>query len=278
MADTAVARTTSHGYRFLDSSQIGTLRSRTNQYQIIVRQNPKRGKVFHAKDRDRRPLDPPPFVQIVAQMPTNHTTPEGEDEYGSHRYLHNPYLFMYAALVHVNETDGKKTIRSAMTGNTVSSLHRLKDTNDVDSGFFVFPDISIMIEGEFVLRFCLYELVDSQVKFIGAQNSEPFTVYPAKKFPGMAETTFLSRFFSDQGVRIRTRKDHRLKFTRRLYSVSAHTGEHGPVTEGSHVGSDTQGESSPETSPKRSWTNSGMRETPNSQPMSGHQFSSRRLE
>ncbi|KAJ1659348.1 hypothetical protein IWQ61_001563 [Dispira simplex] len=274
MADTAVARPTSQGYRFLDSSQIGTLRSQTNQYQIIVRQNPKRGKVFHAKDRDRRPLDPPPFVQIVAEKPTNHTIFEEDDQCGSHRYLHNPYLFMYAALVYVNEIDGQETIRSATTGNMVSSLHRLKDTNDVDGGFFVFPDISVMIEGEFVLRFYLYELVDSRVKFISAQHSAPFTVYPAKKFPGMAETTFLSRFFSDQGVRIRTRKDHRLKFTRRICSVSAHTEENGLVTEVSHAGSDTQGESSPETSPKRPWITSGMSETPHLKSMPGRQSSS----
>lgn len=34
-------------------------------------------------------------------------------------------------------------------------------------------------------------------------------MYAAKNFPGMAESTFLSRSFGDQGVRLRIRKEPR---------------------------------------------------------------------
>ncbi|CAG8537854.1 16914_t:CDS:2, partial [Acaulospora colombiana] len=44
--------------------------------------------------------------------------------------------------------------------------------------------------------------------------SDVFTVYPPKTFPGMSESTFLSRSFSDQGVRIRIRKEHRIQMKR----------------------------------------------------------------
>lgn len=37
----------------------------------------------------------------------------------------------------------------------------------------------------------------------------PFTVYSTKNFPGTLDSTFLSKTFSDQGARIKIRKDNR---------------------------------------------------------------------
>jgi hypothetical protein len=48
--------------------------------------------------------------------------------------------------------------------------------------------------------------------YIGWRNAGSFlisTVYAAKNFPGMSESTFLSRSFGDQGVRLRIRKEPR---------------------------------------------------------------------
>lgn len=39
--------------------------------------------------------------------------------------------------------------------------------------------------------------------------SNDFIVYTAKKYPGPIESTFLSRTFSDQGIKMRVRKEHR---------------------------------------------------------------------
>lgn len=41
--------------------------------------------------------------------------------------------------------------------------------------------------------------------------SDTFTVFIPKHFPGPVEATFLSRTFSDQGVKMRIRKEHRLQ-------------------------------------------------------------------
>lgn len=41
--------------------------------------------------------------------------------------------------------------------------------------------------------------------------SQSFHVYHPKKMPKPVDTTFLSRSFSDQGVRIRIRKEHRIQ-------------------------------------------------------------------
>lgn len=37
--------------------------------------------------------------------------------------------------------------------------------------------------------------------------SDPFTVYSAKKFPGVIESTVLSKCFAQQGIKIPIRKD-----------------------------------------------------------------------
>jgi hypothetical protein len=49
------------------------------------------------------------------------------------------------------------------------------------------------------------------VCFLLSITSGVFQVYNAKQFPGMLDSTFISRSFSDQGVRIRIRKEHRIK-------------------------------------------------------------------
>ncbi|KAJ1982224.1 hypothetical protein H4R35_000395 [Dimargaris xerosporica] len=209
MAATSPRPAASHGYRFLDSSAFNVLRASSNSYRMIIRQQPRQAKVCMAKDKDRRPIDPPPIIQLKAV--------DAQDEL-TQNYLQNPYFIMYAALVSPATTataSEPEAVTASTIGSLVSSLHRLKDIDNSDGGFFVFPDISVKLEGKYRLRFCLYELVDSTVVYLGSEFSDVFTVYPAKKFPGMAESTFLSRSFSDQGVRIRIRKEHRLKFSRR---------------------------------------------------------------
>lgn len=44
-------------------------------------------------------------------------------------------------------------------GSTVSSLFQLKNKDSRDIGVFVFPDLSVRVEGEYKLRFDLYEII-----------------------------------------------------------------------------------------------------------------------
>ncbi|KAI9498040.1 velvet factor [Zychaea mexicana] len=98
-----------------------------------------------------------------------------------------------------------------LVGTTVSSLHRLRDTNNTDGGFFVFGDLSVRKEGNYKLHFSLFEIVEGSVQNRKTVLSDVFSVYTAKNFPSPLETTFLSRTFSDQGVKIRIRKENRLQ-------------------------------------------------------------------
>ncbi|KAI8393776.1 velvet factor-domain-containing protein [Radiomyces spectabilis] len=97
------------------------------------------------------------------------------------------------------------------SGSAVSSLYRLRDVDDTDGGFFVFGDLAVKKEGQYRLHFSLFEVFDGHAENRKTIVSEPFTVYLPKRYPGAVESTFLSQTFSDQGVKIRMRKEYRLQ-------------------------------------------------------------------
>ncbi|KAG0378047.1 hypothetical protein BGX24_004873 [Mortierella sp. AD032] len=199
-----VKPTTHSAYCFVSGQSDPSRTPKSSKFVLSIRQQPQRAKVCGVKERDRRPIDPPPIIQIKLAEPS---TDKNKD------YLQSPYLFMCCNLVHANEPEGEivAPAHRALAGTVVSSLNRLKDVDNSDGGFFVFGDMSARIEGRFRLRFTLFELVEGQVVHVMSISSNPVTVHSSKAFPGMCESTFLSRSFSDQGVRIRIRKDHHVK-------------------------------------------------------------------
>lgn len=59
---------------------------------------------------------------------------------------------MYATLLDTtgNEVTVLKDGKTRSTfGSVVSSLYRLRDLNNADAGFFVFPDLSVRLDGNF---------------------------------------------------------------------------------------------------------------------------------
>ncbi|KAF9928000.1 hypothetical protein BGZ65_006475, partial [Modicella reniformis] len=192
-----------------------------SKYVLIIRQQPQRAKICGVKERDRRPIDPPPIVQIKLSDPT---TDKNKD------YLQSPYLFVCCNLVHANNPSGEivAPAHRALAGTVVSSLNRLKDIDNTDGGFFVFGDMSVRTEGHFCLRLTLFELIEGEAVYVMTTLSNPFTAYSSRTFPGMLEPTFLSRSFSDQGVRIRIRKDHHVKPKKPQSSDPVDTAMHSP--------------------------------------------------
>ncbi|KAI8149394.1 velvet factor-domain-containing protein [Fennellomyces sp. T-0311] len=126
----------------------------------------------------------------------------------------SPFYFVVANLVlsnHTNNYKEQELLEEYLVGTTVSSLYRLRDMDNTDGGFFVFGDLSVRKEGDYKLHFSLFEIVEGTVQNRKTIVSESFTVYTTKNFPGPLESTFLSRTFSDQGVKIRIRKETRLQ-------------------------------------------------------------------
>ncbi|EPZ34995.1 hypothetical protein ROZALSC1DRAFT_28452 [Rozella allomycis CSF55] len=83
--------------------------------------------------------------------------------------------------------------------------------------FFIFSDLSVRVEGLYRLKFTLYDLNNPNVHepstALCTIFSDVFTVYPAKKFPGMSESTLLSKALSKQGHKIPIRHEARNKKT-----------------------------------------------------------------
>ncbi|KAI7876433.1 hypothetical protein K492DRAFT_135340 [Lichtheimia hyalospora FSU 10163] len=105
---------------------------------------------------------------------------------------------------------------NGVSGQAVSSMYKLKDYDNHDGGFFVFGDLSIRMEGQYRIKFTLFEITLQGAVSLKSIYSDVFSVYSSKTFPGMLESTFLSRSFSDQGVRLRIRKEHRVQ----MYVIS----------------------------------------------------------
>ncbi|KAG9308102.1 velvet factor-domain-containing protein [Chiua virens] len=193
------------------------------EYELTVRQEPKQARMCGV-GADRRPIDPPPIIQLRVVDPHTRQPPspanpdtEDPDPNYAHSFLQNPYYFMFASLAKPDDEtelhwlkDGKTR---CTTGSVVSSLYHLKDTENrnEDAGFFVFPDLSVRTEGSYRLKLSLFEVVGNTVRHCKYIYSAAFYVYTAKKFPGMEESTPLSCSLADQGIKIRIRKDIRVR-------------------------------------------------------------------
>ncbi|KAI1118196.1 hypothetical protein F5Y14DRAFT_255725 [Nemania sp. NC0429] len=193
-----------------------TSNKQLDKYTLSFMQQPSHAKAANGKDKDRRPVDPPPILKLEVATDQD---PDGV-------YKQSPYLIVVAYLEYGPGQDhGTDTMPPAnlMSGTMVSSLHRLKDPGDQEGAFFVFGDLTVRREGTYCLRFDLLQMEfgvssdpDSLVT-VTSVTSNPFRVYSQKNFPKQQknESTFLTRSFSDQGVRLRVRKDSRLSLNRK---------------------------------------------------------------
>lgn len=197
-------------------------------YKLNVIQRPLRARACGQgakSSSDRRPVDPPPIVDLQVL--------EG-DEQRDITFTYNANFFLFASLEKTRHTaqgrvPPQNDNQPVLTGTPVAGMAYLD--RPTPAGYFIFPDLSVRHEGQYRLTFTLYEEVkdpkdaDAEAKpasvdagGIGASihgrcevKSSPFSVYSAKKFPGLTESTPLSRTVADQGCRVRIRRDVRMR-------------------------------------------------------------------
>ncbi|RPA84245.1 hypothetical protein BJ508DRAFT_304059 [Ascobolus immersus RN42] len=193
------------------------------QYRLSVIQQPQRaracgmGAKAHA---DRRPVDPPPVVDLRIFS--------GEGYKTDITFSHNSNFFLYATLEPARPIAQGRGMTPAphppvLTGVPVSGMAYLD--RPYPGGYFIFPDLSVRHEGTYRLRFSLFE-ESKDAPAPGTEDgepaqeyvfhrveveSQPFTVFSAKKFPGLSESTALSRTVAEQGCRVRIRRDVRMR-------------------------------------------------------------------
>ncbi|KAG0374183.1 hypothetical protein BGX24_010718 [Mortierella sp. AD032] len=117
------------------------------------------------------------------------------------------------------QTDPPRLTRILMGAVVVSPTLLLNEDNQM-GWYFSFPDLSVRTEGVYTLKFSLIQFANFDFDerggshastLIAEETSEPFTVYSAKKFPGMTESTELSKAFAKQGLKIPIRNDLRAR-------------------------------------------------------------------
>lgn len=177
---------------------------------------------------DRRPVDPPPIIQLKIFDEESETSGRKDITYS---YRAN--FFMYADLEYARpQATNSRMARDVnnkpvLCGAPVSGISYL-DRPD-PAGYFIFPDLSVRNEGNYRLSFTLWEdLKDNSMEdpvdlsnlepltkeHITARcnvKSNPFVVFSAKKFPGLSESTAWSRTVAEQGCRVRIRRDIRMR-------------------------------------------------------------------
>lgn len=204
-----------------------TRENRSLWYQMTVLQQPERARACGSgmkANSDRRPVDPPPVVELrIIEGPT---VEEGKDI----TFDYNANFFLYASLEHARpiahgrvQTPGA-TNPPILTGVPASGMAYLD--RPTEAGYFIFPDLSVRHEGRYRLSFSLFETTKEEKDFdLEPADGDlppgvdwrmeiktlPFSVFSAKKFPGLMESTQLSKTVADQGCRVRIRRDVRMR-------------------------------------------------------------------
>ncbi|KAF7509126.1 hypothetical protein GJ744_008353 [Endocarpon pusillum] len=213
-----------------------TVHGKTLTYTLNVKQQPERARACGAGARacaDRRPVDPPPVVELRVF--------EGENTKTDITLSYNANFFLFATLEVARPIANGRMHPSpaipVLTGCPVAGANYLDRPSP--AAYFLFPDLSVRHEGWYRLSFNLYEATKDAEDFDvdrPARNADlevltpcpgpktqesmawrlevkstPFQVYSAKKFPGLSESTEMSRIVADQGCRVRIRRDIRMR-------------------------------------------------------------------
>lgn len=160
----------------------------------------------------------PPYTASVTPTPSTSGANFGHTP-GSHSFSNNsnmPWTAGYPPM-----TSPRLAYTRTLVGPLSSNACRLQDEHRKPGIFFLFQDLSVRTEGTFRLRMRLMNVgappapeygstrVHTDVSPVLAQTfTEPFTVFSAKRFPGVPDTTALSIAFGNQGQKLPLRNRH----------------------------------------------------------------------
>ncbi|KAJ2731488.1 hypothetical protein IW152_004519 [Coemansia sp. BCRC 34962] len=204
---------------------------RVQKYVLEMAQHPVRARMCGFGEKDRRPLDPPPVVRLrVRDEDGDFMLNEDVDIWKfvvsatlwapssdhDRSIVINPNTLpgpvpMYQSSSSVISLSEPVKVRN-LVGTTVSNAYLLKDENDDLNIFFIFHDLSVRTEGQFRIKFqfAVIPSEDDPRAFVESVTwSSIFEVYSAKTFPGMTDSTELSKAFATQGIKITIRKSNR---------------------------------------------------------------------
>ncbi|RAL63226.1 hypothetical protein DID88_004304 [Monilinia fructigena] len=158
------------------------------------------------------------YYPQTSQPVTSHNN---QDPYPSRPYTPQDLGMGRMPMSQTNPPQGMFTRN--LIGSLSASAFRLTDPDDRIGIWFVLQDLSVRTEGDFRLRFSFVNVGAPSASQNNANSScsvntgkapvlascfsDVFKVFSAKKFPGVVESTPLSKCFATQGIKIPIRKD-----------------------------------------------------------------------
>ncbi|KAJ2874839.1 hypothetical protein GGH93_002091 [Coemansia aciculifera] len=204
-------------------------------FRLLIVQQPVRARMCGSSDKDWRPVSPPPVLKLelydteghlvidnrFMQHLVIHTTLWREDQSEELTVVelpHNTNSKRISAAAkcrkrgvtqfgYISIEPGRE-IENNLLGDYSASSSIVENVVGERGCYFVFPNLSIRLEGRYRLRFSLIKLpsmADDNAMFpvfVTSVFTDPFDVYSIKTFPGMIESTALSRTLAMQGLKI----------------------------------------------------------------------------
>jgi hypothetical protein len=130
-----------------------------------------------------------------------------------------PYIAAAQTPVSIVPNHSQGMYTRNLIGSLAVNAAKLQDDVGKVGLWFVLQDLSVRTEGVFRLHMRFIDVSDvndnSQLNqehapVLASVFSDTFQVYSAKKFPGVVESTALSRAFATQGIKIPIRKDAKI--------------------------------------------------------------------
>ncbi|KAI9037881.1 velvet factor family protein [Aspergillus affinis] len=241
--------------------------SSSSRYRLHIRQQPLAARACGAGDRDRRPVDPPPIIQMLltdfdsksdtdsdilqdprfavgcllvpvstssdldAEPGLRDDHPAQRDPAGgggggqttpllSGKAFVSPFYVDAdpdpdTAPVHPSSSITESLYKTS-TSTTTSAPFILPNPNppsktEIPATFYIFSDLSVRTAGLYRLQFRLMnwgsvEDTGKSMPILAETWSDPFRVFPAKDFPGMRDSSALTRGLKEMGfVELKTR-------------------------------------------------------------------------
>jgi hypothetical protein len=242
------------------------------EYKIVVRQQPVRARMCGFGEKDRRPIDPPPVIKLLELKAP---TPDAQlqclivqctlwDEDGKeNRDIIRTTTGATSGLGSAEELPGQVEEKHArvLMGEHFASAIELEDIGGERGIFYIFPDLSIRVEGRYRLKFDLIRLClppqpgTRPNQLISECMSNIFVVFAAKKFPGMMQSTELTKAIALQGFKIGgVRSETRVRRDRQESSIAKKRSEKRRASTSSNIEEEEEAASpvSSETKRKRS--------------------------
>jgi len=183
----------------------------TKTYYLEIIQQPEVSAEFGSAALSRLPLAPPLVAQLIIR-----------DNRGNiiESDLEHPYLICHLSLHSADGMTPLDPVPSSNThfppdrllyGNLVSSPHHLRNLEGRAGVYFLFPDVSVRLQGRYVLQLTLMRL--SRVDALGMVNvgesgsvlaqtrTRPFDVTPRHNYVAPLQTR-LTEYFLEQGARM----------------------------------------------------------------------------